>query len=372
MDIANECLICLEDLGTHDHHKNGQANNYITCKNKSCVATVCIGCMRSYIEFSRTNNQIPQCPNRNCGRYYLLSDIARFPDFKEPYVKCCFNDLIGKYGDVARKTAEIKDNIETLRQLRQNFINERFPQAIAYTASIIMPHKLRKLNKQVIERLQNETNNTRRVCMNLTCNGSLNENLVCLSCATEFCINCEKRRNTNHICDPADIETINAVKQMVRCPKCYLPIFKNEGCNNMTCANCGQDFLYETGEAGGMGGGNITKIETKDKLFLSVIYHQVLTELGLTNFILAIEALEPRIVGDNPLTNILTQYYRNNKTTNVQLEIELARCFEKFCIKNLTNKRYHQAINEIESRIINRTITADYIQQIIFILNQPI
>jgi len=89
-----------------------------------------------------------------------------------------FNELLGKHGDAARKTVEIRNNIETLRRVRQTFIAERFPRGIAYTVSVIMPTKLGRLDKQITEHIQAQTLNSRRICMNLTCNGFLNEDFV--------------------------------------------------------------------------------------------------------------------------------------------------------------------------------------------------
>ena len=371
--IMTECSICFEAIGQQNTLIPTPLNaEHVKCKNKSCLSVVCLDCMRTYINFCLTDNHIPKCPNITCGRYYLLSNIYRFPHLREPYAKCCLNELLGKHGDIARKTVEIHTNIETLRRVREAFIAERFPQAIGYTAAIIMPHKLRRLDKQITDRIQAQTLNTNRTCMNLTCNGSLNENFVCLSCDTVFCLECEKRKDAGHVCNPTDIESVRAIRDMIHCPNCHLPIIRSEGCDNMTCANCGQHFLYTTGEAGG-GGGHVTQIEApKAKALLSFEHHSLLNELGLTPLMLEIEALEPRTTDAKPLTNVLMDYYKNNEVSTPQLEIELARAFERHIVRIQTNKRYHQALNEIESLIINRNISAPYLVQILTILRQRI
>jgi len=136
----------------------------------------------------------------------------------------------------------------------------------------------------------------------------------------------------------------------------------------MTCSNCGQYFLYDTGEVGGHCG-HVTKIETpKDKIKLSIAHFPILNELGLVALMTEIESLEPKTTDAKTLTNILTNYYQNNQILTPQLEFELAIAFEKYIIKIHTNKRYHQAINEIESHIFARTISSDYLQQILAIL----
>lgn len=240
MDIATsvvrECIVCFETM----------QQNYIRCRSRSCTTIMCRECMKFYIDLSLTEKSIPKCPT--CSRCYIYSDVMNFPDLIPLYNKCCLNELINKHGDNARKDVEIKNKLELLRTQRQVFINQRFPKAIYYTAALIMPSKLRRLDKQITTKVTNQSKNSKRICINLTCTGSLDSNFSCLSCGTNFCMNCERRKDNNHICNPLDIESIKAVRNIVRCPSCNLPIIKGEGCDNMTCANCGQFFLYNTGE----------------------------------------------------------------------------------------------------------------------------
>lgn len=361
-----ECIICFDPIDI------GASLNHIKCRNKSCTAIMCIECMRNYINISINEKKIPKCPNITCGRYYFLSDVNNFADLRIPYAKCCFNEILGIHGDIARKTVEIKNNVETLRNLRYRFINERFPPAISYTASVIMPHKLKHLDKQVLQKIQENTMKTYRTCMNLTCTGSLNENFTCLSCDTSFCVECEKRKHPGHVCNANDIESIRSIRDMIHCPKCHFPIIKSEGCDNMTCANCNQVFLYSTGEIGGHGS-HVTKIATqKTKILHSVVYGQSLRDLGLFNLVVEIESLEPTSIDSSNLVNILIHYYKNNQVTTPQLELDLATAFQKYNTKLLINKRFHQALTEIETRILNNTINQEFLSQIFSILNQPI
>ena len=100
--------------------------------------------------------------------------------------------------------------------------------------------------------------------MNLYCNGFLDEKLVCMTCHTSFCLQCEKLLTSDHKCRPEDIESISVIKDMIHCPQCQLPVFKDVGCDSITCSNCGQLFKYSTGEKGGHGSINAPiKLETK-------------------------------------------------------------------------------------------------------------
>jgi hypothetical protein len=370
MDIT--CVICFEVLGRHNILPLNARRNYIKCKNNLCHSSVCLPCMGSYIEFSLSDNKIPKCPDANCGNYYVLSDIYIYQELIAPYSQCCFNELLGKHGDEARRKVEIINNKETLRRLRETFVTERFPRAIAFTASVIMPHKLRRLDKQVVEQINEQTNNSTRTCMNLTCGGSLDPNMKCLSCNTQFCLQCERRVEGYHVCNPNDIESVQVLRQLIRCPSCNLPIIRSIGCDHMTCANCGQHFNYITGIAMSDIPTRPQTLNLQTKRLLSVSYHDVLNELGLLNYIQYIEALEPKITNTRELTNIFVTYYKNSQIMIPGSEIDLARAFEMHIMNLSINKRYHQSLNEIETHIINRSLTPQYLSLIYQILSQPI
>lgn len=355
-----ECSICFSPI-----------LETIKCRNRSCTSVSCPECVQSYLGYSLADNIIPKCPNPTCGHYYLYSDLIDYPELIEIYVKCVFQELLGQHGDKARKLVEIDNNLANIRKVREDFLRERFPKGIYYTATIIMPTKLKRLNKQLAERIKAQAIQSNRICMNLTCNGCLNENFSCMSCGTVFCKECETVKGPSHTCKPGDLESIKAIKEMIHCPNCHLPIIRSDGCNNMTCAHCKQNFLYDTGNAGGSGA-HVTPIaDQTTKTLFSVVYLQTLAELNLIDLMNQIEHLEPSVTNENTLTKLLTQYYKTNQCTP-KLEHDLGRAFESYIIHQYTNKRYHQAMHEIEKRIIDRTVTPEYLLSILQILNQPL
>lgn len=352
---STECIICFDIVRVA-----------IKCK---CGSAICTDCLANYLSVSKTDRRIPKCPN--CNQYYRLSQIPKH--LQNEYATCCFSELLGKHGDSARKTYETKNNVELMRQLREKFLQERFPKGIAFTAQIIMPTKLRKLDKQMIEKIQEQSMKSKRVCMNLTCNGSLNEHFVCLSCDTAFCQDCEKRKDSDHKCDPADIESVNSIKEMAHCPNCNFPIIKSEGCDNMTCANCGQHFLYYTGEAGG-NGGHVTMINNQDrrKIMLSSQYMDYLKNNGCLQLVLQIEGMAPSTTNDSTLVHSMIEYYKHQAQVTPKLEMEAAKAFEKYIVKMTTNKRYQQALNEIETHCQKQTLVPGLLSKLIMLLNKPI
>ena len=46
-------------------------------------------------------------------------------------------------------------------------------------------------------------------------------------------------KEDDHVCNRNDIESAELIKNSSKpCPKCYVPIFKISGCNQMFCTNC--------------------------------------------------------------------------------------------------------------------------------------
>lgn len=335
----------------------------VSCK--SCSTVVCVKCMESYINFSLNERTVPKCTNLPCNKYYFFSSFSRFAHLKEAYADCCLQELLRDYGDSGRKSYEIRSNIESLKRVRENFLTSRFPAGIARTASLIMPSKLRRLDKQIQEKIKKQTLSSKRVCFNLTCGGSLGENFICLTCSTKFCSQCEKVLDNKHVCNNDDIESIKTIKEFVHCPSCNLPILRSHGCDNMTCAGCGQFFNFRTGEAGGSGG-HVKQVETKTKMLLSVVYSDILDQLSLKDLMLEVESLqptsEPKITG---IITLLTNYHSSNQTLTLQQKFKLARLFETYTEATQQHKIFNKAISELEALVNLRTINANHLHRVL-------
>ena len=79
---------------------------------------------------------------------------------------------------------------------------------------------------------------------------------VCGMCAQKYCQSCqemlkvksdEEGRAHIHRCDQTIIDNLRDLKENTKkCPSCYTPIIKSEGCNDMRCTNCGVRFDWVT------------------------------------------------------------------------------------------------------------------------------
>lgn len=104
-----------------------------------------------------------------------------------------------------------------------------------------------------IEKKEEEKVVSRIACSKEDCRGFLNKddnNLRCGMCDTIHCIKCRviTGRDDEHKCDKNTLETIKMLEKETKpCPKCNVPIFKIEGCDQMWCVKCHTAFSWKKG-----------------------------------------------------------------------------------------------------------------------------
>ena len=107
-------------------------------------------------------------------------------------------------------------------------------------------------NKEKKEEKKEKTLNI--FCSAVNCKGFLKNNFICGLCETRHCKHChvvleeESKENDEHKCDPDTVETIKTIQKETKpCPKCFAPIFKIEGCDQMWCTECHTTFSWKHG-----------------------------------------------------------------------------------------------------------------------------
>lgn len=90
---------------------------------------------------------------------------------------------------------------------------------------------------------------TNSPCLLVECDGSLDVNNTCLKCKVVFCTTCRQPKDDGeHVCPASEVSSVEAIKtDTMPCPKCAIPIFKIEGCNDMFCVKCFTPFNFSTG-----------------------------------------------------------------------------------------------------------------------------
>ena len=92
-----------------------------------------------------------------------------------------------------------------------------------------------------------------RKCLVSHCRGYLNDNWQCGLCSSFTCSKClslkTELNDKNHECSKEMLETVSLLQENTKpCPKCFTPIYKNKGCNQMWCTQCHFAFHWETGK----------------------------------------------------------------------------------------------------------------------------
>ena len=240
------CLICFSPF-------EGNQVRYI-CVRKECDQSICQECLFSLITYSEESNVLPKCPSDKCSGIYTLADIPDIPkEYLQLYESACFKYIMKDQGDTVKRRMQEAKVLANIRDDRLKHLEKEYPKAISLIAKISFKSKLRALDKQKGKIVNAQVNKATRSCLNMVCNGFLDPNFVCMTCESEFCGNCDRKLGPNHECKQEDLDSVNIVNSMVKCPGCKLPVFKNEGCDSITCANCSTNFSYSTGQLGGHG-----------------------------------------------------------------------------------------------------------------------
>jgi len=345
----------------------------LTCGDPNCTVQTCSDCAGALVNYSAQNHLIPTCPGEKCQAYYLWSEIKKLPpvDLKT-YEQTCLDSLIKDKGDIAAKQLEQKLILERLREDRRVFIQEQFPKAIARVAQIALKSKLSALEKDKVESINENLKSSHRICMNLCCNGHLDKDLVCMKCLSSFCQKCEKVLTENHKCKSEDIESLELIKGIFKCPGCQFPIEKSMGCNGMTCANCTTTFNYGTGELANHGSSN-APITNREIIFLSTEFQSQLSEEEL-QVLLEIESMEPKQHSEVTLINLLKKYYLLNKkplTANQkQQEIytlakKIAKEIEAMVQNRYRSRAYINSLTLIEKTVYDKNLGLDFLTEIL-------
>jgi len=346
--IEELCMICFCEF-------NDSEIKY-TCANPSCNYFLCAECIEALITFSKNSNLIPTCLNKACNEIYLLSNIKGISaNAMKDYEDACFNYFMKKNSDTVKKRIDENEMIDKIRNERLKFIEQTFPKGISLVANLAFKDKMKKLDKQKRLIVNMKLKNANRSCLNITCNGFLDPDFVCMKCGTNFCKKCEKRINQNHICKQEDLDSINLVNNMIHCPGCKLPIFKNEGCDSITCANCNTNFVYSTGKIGGHGSTNAKiNINISKPVNLSTEFSETIPNECLP-LILKIESKKPVFKSkDILLTPIKNYIITGNKEICAK---DLVKKLEEYTISKNQNTKYHKYLNEINDLLVNKDFT---------------
>ncbi len=365
-DVIN-CVLCFFVIGITDKS--------ITCGNPSCSAAMCMDCFEHLIQYSCHEKVLPTCPSQSCKEIYLYIDVAKArKDLTEQHKRASFDSFLKLNEDSLQKKILEQAIIHKIRAEKVRFLEESFPPAVSLVARIAFKHKLHKINEAKKDLVHMKISSNKRRCFYQSCNGFLddqdNENsapklFVCMLCESNFCKFCEQDLSLDsqlvHQCREEDVQSLSLINGMVRCPGCNFPVFKDIGCDFITCSTCSTNFHYKTGEKTNHGSVN-AKIQVAPELrLLSILYASVLGQRSL-EILLSIEAFRPETVSKNIILRPVFSYLKKlnvnpDNRTKATHELELVRALDKYTLYKYSSKKYIQILSTIEKRLLASNMT---------------
>lgn len=268
------CSVCIEPL-----------KNPVQCPG--CEYKVCIKCTKRYI----LSLEVPvKCMNCKvpwsrktivdmCGEYFVNNaykkrkqellfelETALMPETNDEAVMYKkHRDMTLEVTRLTNRMKVIKRTVDNLRHSNTLFDNgnetaiERFKDTIKMMEEHdkcnhdiqLLEFKLSILGYRQNRTFQKvRTNNISIRCPMEECRGFVDVSIgKCEMCDTVVCTKCHEKKNDNHTCNPATLETIEMIRKDTRnCPKCKVLIHKIIGCNQMFCVQCKTPFSWTTGE----------------------------------------------------------------------------------------------------------------------------
>jgi len=359
--VVMSCIVCFDNI---------LKSQSIECSDPFCTVRLCKECLEMSLNIAYKDGVIPNCPQ--CKIEYTLSNIKKHISDKvilEKYYKVCFLQIDRDKGDMAKKEITQDKILERIRQERNLFIQREFPVAITRVANIALKSKMNRLEKKTHDKIKKDMEKAFKRCFNLNCFGQLNKDYKCNYCDTQFCEMCEEEKEPKHKCKQENIDTVNYVNTIVKCPKCKIPIERAQGCNSMTCAHCHTNFDYVSGQEGGHGSSN-TSVELREHYTLLNEYKTVINDEELENLISDFDTLKKvdRVDFDE-FKKILKNHYLgdlNEITTGKRLADKLNIVLKK----RYYNKLYIHSTKTIRKMILHEELSVPKLQKVITRLEQ--
>jgi hypothetical protein len=269
-------MVCIEPYTKHNIHKE------VSCPY--CEFKACSQCWRQYL---LGNLQDPHC--MNCRRHWDRDIMCvQFPnsfvnqDYKNHREQVLYERERCRLPDTQSKIANIVRRRFLEKERRR--LNDLLIESRKEAGNI--SKKIREITTE-IHSIPHHTRITRaaetksyqrtilRGCPKNDCRGFILTNGVCGVCYVKLCLNCheivgvgspennnngaessaaaaasaESTNATEHTCKQEDVETANLILTQTRpCPKCSVPIYKIDGCDQMFCTQCQTAFSWRTGE----------------------------------------------------------------------------------------------------------------------------
>lgn len=346
-----ECFICCEEC---------EKNDIVLCNNK-CDVQMCENCFELMVDISNREFVLPKCPNIKCNAEYYLSSINGY-DAKliESYLNSLHKNLMAKHNSDISYIDMKEKLINEYHRSRIEYI-DNFPAAIKKIISIAYPKKMKSLKETIKININNKINDLKKPCFNPLCVGRLDDEYKCVLCSRIYCKDCEHQVYDDHQCDENILKDKEYIKTIPKCPKCFLPILKSYGCDNMTCSHCRTNFSYERGVFTDAGNHNVDiKIKlNKERTTIFSILEKYYDDANIKKLLINIDDKYVKPIDDKNLIKFLMEEPIYDNLINIANE------YEKLAINKKMYNNYQLLIDELYKLHKNNKLNVKCLEHIL-------
>ena len=187
--------------------------------------------------------------------WYVHPDLVDMDYVNKEWKEICEKNLFDREKALLPATTAYIEQQKQVNSLRKEVID--INKEIRNLQEIIKGLKDQKSNLEIMihnggDAVKTSNSYNGRICGDSNCRGYLSNQWKCGVCDKYTCKDCnvikESRDDINHVCKKEDVETMKLLaKDTKSCPKCKVPIFKIEGCDQMWCTECHTAFSWRTG-----------------------------------------------------------------------------------------------------------------------------
>ena len=240
------CLICAEDFNISTRKK-------INCP--SCSFAACRTCCQRYI----LDQEATVCMNKGKkpdGSYICQKEWSRkfvTDNFSNTWVNNQWKQMNQKVG-VEREKALLPATMAVVEQRKEIDQMKEEVKSISYQIDTLTNRRW-NLKRQIQDGgsvVTAKVSPHGRACPDSECRGYLSTQWKCGLCDKWTCPECHiikgTSRDTEHTCNPDTKATAQLLaKDTKPCPKCSIPIYKIDGCDQMWCPECHTAFSWRRG-----------------------------------------------------------------------------------------------------------------------------
>lgn len=231
-----ECPICIESFNKSTHSKvECTYCHYVACKE--CIKRFLLeptlepSCMNCKVAWN------PEYIRSILPKSFLNSQYKRH---REELLLSLEESLLPETQEYANFQNEMDKDWQEMVQLKNLIRSLKDDYNLKYN------QYYRKYNRGY--RAFTEKRQFIMKCPDVECRGFLSTHYKCGQCSKTYCKDCHALKQHDHTCREDDVKTVELLHTNTkRCPKCSIPIFKLDGCNQMWCTECHTAFSWDTG-----------------------------------------------------------------------------------------------------------------------------